>query len=764
MSGVNLCQRCGNRSLARMQFLCCFFIIACLVAMAGCNLQQQSSENSSQPMTGGMLMQASLPQATLGERYSTVLLVAGGRPPYRFTVSGGQLPAGLAIELGTGSISGIPTAMGEFEFTVSLADSMSSIPERHSYNLWVHPPNHSVTVEVSPINPSVARGATLEFSALVRNTSNTAVTWSTSAGSITSGGLLSTPTTPSLNTITVTAKSVAQPWAQASTLVFLTNAGPTITTSSLPSGTVGVVYNASLTASGGTLPYVWNVTSGSLPNGVQLGSSSGTVSGTPSQTGAFTFGVRVTDAAGQTAQGTLSILVSASTACGPPIYCSRTDLSIMQLPSSLPNVGKLTGANSIVTDPDFNDRIVRITDWNTDPSLAGTDRDFISTASGSADDNIWNLNSTLFIIQNVTGGAYPFSFNPSTMQAARMYSSNYPSTGGLKLPDGGNWSRAEANVLYVSSGTQITKYDMTDPTNPPVAQLVFDFTSSTHCLPAGFNVTWSARAGVSAGDTVFGMAFSNNGGQGTGVYAVAYKPGSGCTMLNTRTGQVTGDWGANATITLNDRWLIHNAKLSKDGNWLIIASAGCLSATCSKAPYFWQIGTTNVSSCGAGGHCGGHWTEGYTHWQNNDNSPIGNQVMRLMDEATSAVTLTPTLPHGLVAPLDQHQSWNNADPADSAPFLSTTESSLTNFPAPWYNEIIAVATDGSGKVWRFAHNFITNRSQTFSTKHAIGSVSQDGRFFLFSSDWMGTLGSELGTQSCTIGQNCRGDTFVVELK
>jgi hypothetical protein len=143
---------------------------------------------------------------------------------------------------------------------------------------------------------------------------------------------------------------------------------------------------------------------------------------------------------------------------------------------------------------------------------------------------------------------------------------------------------------------------------------------------------------------------------------------------------------------------------------------------------------------------------------------MGNQVIRSFSPATSTSNLTFTFPTGITIPLDQHQSWNNVDPADSLPFFSSTWSTTTPFPTAWYNEIIAVAADGSGKTWRFAHNFITARSQRFSTEYAIGTVSQDGKFFMVSSDWMGKLGSESGAVNCTIGADCRGDVFVVELR
>jgi hypothetical protein len=149
---------------------------------------------------------------------------------------------------------------------------------------------------------------------------------------------------------------------------------------------------------------------------------------------------------------------------------------------------------------------------------------------------------------------------------------------------------------------------------------------------------------------------------------------------------------------------------------------------------------------------------------NNDNSPLSNQVVRTFGAANLPSALTSVFPSGITIPFDQHQSWNNVDPADSVPFLASTWSSTSPFPAPWYNEIIGVAADGSGKTWRFAHSFISARSQRFSAFYAIGSVSQDGRFFAFSSDWMGKLGSESGTSTCTVGVDCRADVFVVELR
>lgn len=97
-----------------------------------------------------------------------------------------------------------------------------------------------------------------------------------------------------------------------------------ITTSSLPSGRLDFAYSETLTASGGELPYSWSVSSGTLPNGLTLDSSSGEISGTPTATGIFDFVGQVTDSASSNAFKNLSITVlSLPVRVGdPPVYYS----------------------------------------------------------------------------------------------------------------------------------------------------------------------------------------------------------------------------------------------------------------------------------------------------------------------------------------------------------------------------------------------------------------------------------------------------------
>jgi len=63
-----------------------------------------------------------------------------------------------------------------------------------------------------------------------------------------------------------------------------------------------------------------------------------------------------------------------------------------------------------------------------------------------------------------------------------------------------------------------------------------------------------------------------------------------------------------------------------------------------------------MSSCGEGKSCNGHWTEGYTHWINNNQTPTNNEVIRPLAVVTDTSNLIRDLPTGFTGNFDQHQS------------------------------------------------------------------------------------------------------------
>ncbi|MFH2137589.1 MAG: putative Ig domain-containing protein, partial [Candidatus Omnitrophota bacterium] len=92
-----------------------------------------------------------------------------------------------------------------------------------------------------------------------------------------------------------------------------------ILTSSLSDGTISSAYTQTLSATGGTSPYTWAVTSGSLPSGLVLNASTGVISGTPTTQVTSNFTVQVTDAALDTQPKALSITVNAPDLTAPAI-------------------------------------------------------------------------------------------------------------------------------------------------------------------------------------------------------------------------------------------------------------------------------------------------------------------------------------------------------------------------------------------------------------------------------------------------------------
>lgn len=756
-------------------------VLASTLAVVGCsNLQNFSQSSIGQNVTGpskAVISRAvpfDLPAANVGKTYNAVVPASGGMPPYQFHVLEGTLPPGLIINAQTGTITGVPTQAGTFDFSMSVEDASSSgkrMSARQNYSLVVGGCQSCTKITITPTTPSVNSNGHVQLSALVSNVSNPAVKWTASSGVISSTGLFVAPAVTAPLAVTVTATSVAQPSAQTSTIISVVGSpNLSISTSSIPVATIGVPYNTSLAATGGQSPYQWSISSGSLPPGLQLTANDGALSGAITKAGSFAFSVRVTDAASHSVQQSLALVVSNTTVgCGPPKYnCSRTDLLRAQLIGPPPDMGNLKGAGTIVTDPSFANRVARITDSRTNPGKLN--RTYMAGQGGSADVNIWNTDSTMLFVQDNGGWMFPLTFDPVSLKTGRLYASNFPTDGGLKVRGTGAWSFTDPNTLYTiePATTVLNKYDFTDRVNPPTPTQIFDFRSGSHCLPAGFTVTWSNVGGVSSDDAVFAIAYSDTGNQGTGVYAVAYKAGKGCTLYNTKTGRVTGDWGTQGEVSVPDRFSIHNVKLSKDGNWLVIVNTTCFAGNC-EGPFFWQVGTTTVNACAKNG-CSGHWTEGQTTWINGDGMPVGAGVYetgqykaRNFSAPADPRSLVSQFPVGLQSPYDMHASWNNADSADTNPIFSSTWTPVTSPWLPWHNEILGVSPV-DGTVWRFAHTYITARSQRFSTKYGIGSISQDGRFFAFSSDWMGTLGSESGSSSCTVGTDCRGDVFVVALQ
>ena len=153
-------------------------------------------------------------------------------------------------------------------------------------------------------------------STLVATGGATPYTWSVLSGALPGGlklssaGVLSgTPTETGQFIFIAKITDATAQTATAPLQITVAPASLMITTAALPNGEVGVAYSATLAATGGTLPYSWLLTSGTLPMGLFLDASTGAISGTPTQmvtNSPLTF--KVTDSTSSTAQTKSSTL------------------------------------------------------------------------------------------------------------------------------------------------------------------------------------------------------------------------------------------------------------------------------------------------------------------------------------------------------------------------------------------------------------------------------------------------------------------------
>jgi hypothetical protein len=151
------------------------------------------------------------------------------------------------------------------------------------------------------------------------------VTWSASVGSISSNGVFTAPASRNQTQITITATSVADSTQHATSLVTIQSTPQLeIATSSLSGAMINTVYQENLSASGGTPPYQWTISGGSLAPGIKLQTTTGALGGTTTQSGEYSFTAKVTDAASSSATAVLTLSVSDTTLCGAPFYCSTT--------------------------------------------------------------------------------------------------------------------------------------------------------------------------------------------------------------------------------------------------------------------------------------------------------------------------------------------------------------------------------------------------------------------------------------------------------
>ena len=251
---------------------------------------------------------------------SGLAMAAGGNAFYllRYEVASYQLATSLAnaaVATNTSSTSSGTASNGNASITfqgtgtVSLRTFTGTPVTQANLNIG------SQYFDLGFLSGSDATSATLTICGVLADQS---LWWQTAAGQwqqMTPGGSYNSAT----SCLAVTFNASSDPTISELTGTVLSVASPATSLSlgggALSPGVVGQGFFATLSAAGGTTPYLFSVTGGRLPGGVTLNATTGVISGTPTATGTFSFTVQVTDssASPQSASAAFSLSISPAT-------------------------------------------------------------------------------------------------------------------------------------------------------------------------------------------------------------------------------------------------------------------------------------------------------------------------------------------------------------------------------------------------------------------------------------------------------------------
>ena len=638
--------------------------------------------NLSIAISGVTITTSSLPNGTVSAAYSTTLNASGGTAPYTWTLTTGSLPAGLTLNSSSGVIGGTPTTANTFSFSITAKDSLGSTSPAANLSITIVNPLTITTISLPNGVVSVPYSQNLAATG-----GTTPYTWTLATGSLPAGLTLSssgaiggTPTTAGSPSFTVTVKDSGGLTAGPQSLTITINSALTITTTLLPNGAVNAAYSAPLAATGGVPPYSnWTVSSGSLPSGLTLNSSTGVIGGTPTATGSPSFSVTVKDSAGNTStpanlsitivsgltitttslpNGTVGIAYNQTlqAAGGTPPYSNWT-VSVGSLPNGLTlnsSSGAITGTPATAAKSTFSVTV----------------QDSASTTSPAQQLSITIVNPVTITTSSLPGGSVGASYSQglAAIGGTPPYSNWTVSSG--SLPGGLSLNSSSGVIGGTPNATGAFPFSVTVKDSNGVASqpaslsiaIVGSLTITTTTLPNGTvgspysqtlaaaggtqPYTWTLSGSLPAGLTLNSASGLINGTPttvGSPSFSVTVKDGNGLTA-----------GPQNLSITISTALTITTTSLPN--GTVNVAYSATLAATGGAPPYNWTVttgslpgGLTLNSSTGVIG--GTPTASGTTSFSVTVKDSVGNtlaQPLSITIAATPLTITTTSLPGGAV--------------------------------------------------------------------------------------------------------------------
>ena len=434
----------------------------------------------------------------------------------------GALPSGIALNPSSGVLAGTTTQTGSFPITVKVTDTNGCFVTS-PYTLTIG--CQTVAIANPSVNTGMA-GVTFNQSFTATGILGTA-TWS-ETGALPAGialnpstGVLSgTTTAHSAFPITVKVTDTNGCFATSSYTLTINCQTLAITNPTVNSGTAGVAFNQTFTASGIIGTATWSET-GALPSGIALDSSTGVLSGTTTAHSAFPITVKVTDANGCFATSSYTLTINCQTLAimNPTVNGGTAGVAFNQtftasgiigtatwseagaLPSGIalnPSTGVLSGTTTV---RGMFPITVKVSDTN------GC---FITSAY------TLTIACQAITVTNASG-------NSATLTAGTFFSTRFTASGILgaatffnanRLPRGVTWSANDPGVLS-GTPTQTGNFGIdvfARDSNGCISAVAFHYTLQVNCatitLAASDQLaTANVLPGITAGTDVTGRGY-----------------------------------------------------------------------------------------------------------------------------------------------------------------------------------------------------------------------------------------------------------------